>query len=274
MKQGTHTPPQARDGTGNRHWSLIHRRKPHAITELAPPTGAAIWRHGKGVSVRGTQPGLACVGGNVKLVGLGAQIASLRFLPRPVSLAGLDCVKQAVGRRGRRFTAKRATTLLLHAQLILPLPRNRQVAKLIFYRLSHIPFPLIETELPRGCCKHPRVTSSSFVVIFYHIRLLESSWVQTEPRRRFPPSASLALSAKTPSNCKQTPPPLPSTPVPSARVQSSSSPVPVSHCHRVTTEGGPKSRLPSAHLRLALRANREAGKIILAAVFHLNSCRI
>jgi hypothetical protein len=57
-----------------------------------------------------------------------------------LALAGLDQVHQTPRTLDRRFAALGAAVGELHPQLVLPLPRNRQVGELIFNPSSHF-FP-------------------------------------------------------------------------------------------------------------------------------------
>src|ERR1039457_5212933 len=62
---------------------------------------------------------------------VGAILASL-------ALPGFDQVLKTTRTLDRRFTALGAPMVALHAQLVLPLPRNPQVRELIFNPFSHI----------------------------------------------------------------------------------------------------------------------------------------
>jgi hypothetical protein len=55
-----------------------------------------------------------------------------------LALPGFDQVLKTTRTLDRRFTALGAPMVALHAQLVLPLPRNPQVRELIFNPFSHI----------------------------------------------------------------------------------------------------------------------------------------
>lgn len=54
-----------------------------------------------------------------------------------LTLPGMNQMLQAARPNRRRLSAFGATAIPLHAQLVLPLPRNRQVRELVSNTLSH-----------------------------------------------------------------------------------------------------------------------------------------
>jgi hypothetical protein len=83
--------------------------------------------------------------GSLQLITQSAAVTALEAVLLSLPLTRLDEVFEASrAPRGRR-SAFRAPLVSLHAQLILPLPRNRQVRELIFNFLSHL--------FPSGCAR-------------------------------------------------------------------------------------------------------------------------
>jgi hypothetical protein len=66
-----------------------------------------------------------------------AVVAALEASFLALPLPGLDQVLQTARALDSRFTALGAAPIPLHAQLIFPLPRDRQICEFVFDSLSH-----------------------------------------------------------------------------------------------------------------------------------------
>jgi hypothetical protein len=76
----------------------------------------------------------------LQFVAQGAVVTAFQPAFFPLAFPGLDQMFQAPGPLDRLFAALRASFVSLHAELIFPLPGDRQIRELIFDPFSHFAF--------------------------------------------------------------------------------------------------------------------------------------